>query len=70
VHLHDDCRLGWRLVVRLPERGLDLEPVYRFDRQEPQRSAGNACMSSGRPSGGRAASHSTLAAIWAMLIEP
>jgi hypothetical protein len=24
----------------------------------------------GRPSGGRAASHSTLAAIWAMLIEP
>jgi hypothetical protein len=39
VHLHDDRSLGWRLVVWLPERGLDLEPVYRFDRQEPQRSA-------------------------------
>ena len=39
VHLRDDRRFGRRFVLRLPERHLNLEAVYRLDRQEPQRSA-------------------------------
>jgi hypothetical protein len=36
MHLQDDRRLGGQLVLRLPERGLNLEAIDRLDRQEPQ----------------------------------
>ena len=39
MHLHDDRCLGRRLVLWLPERGLNGEAVDRLDGQEPQRSA-------------------------------
>ena len=40
VHLHDHRGVGRRLVFRLPESGLDLEPVERPNRQELQPSTG------------------------------
>ena len=39
MHLHDYRDVGRRYSLRLPERSLDPEPIYRFDRQKPQRSA-------------------------------
>ena len=39
MHLHDDRRLSRRLVLRLPERGVNDKAVDRLDREIPKRNA-------------------------------
>ena len=47
-----------------------LNPSIALIDRNRSEAPGSGSMSSGRPSGGRAASYSMLAAIWAMLTEP